>query len=152
MHRFRDMTTYWSKIAEKTQHTLIWHVPLGWLLANFSTSHISQKLESWGYQTVYISRSCFRYARHNTGMWQSDGQTDGRTDRHVDVAKTTLAHHRTGKNIVYCMNCSNISGIDCRFADDEKCLFQVACCTSCELSQWRLFEMWLVCCSQSICW
>jgi len=29
MHRFRDMTTYWSKIAEKTQPTLIWHVPLG---------------------------------------------------------------------------------------------------------------------------
>jgi len=29
MHRFRDMTTYWSKIAEKPQPTLIWHVPLG---------------------------------------------------------------------------------------------------------------------------
>jgi len=39
MHRFRDMTTYWSKIAEKTQPTLIWHVPLGRSLANFSTSH-----------------------------------------------------------------------------------------------------------------
>ena len=38
-HRFRDMTTYWSKIAEKTYPTLIWHVPLGWLLANFSTTH-----------------------------------------------------------------------------------------------------------------
>ena len=43
-----------------------------------------QKLESWGYQTVYTSRSCFRSARHNTGMWQ----TDRRTDRHVAVAKT----------------------------------------------------------------
>ena len=29
MHRSQDMTTYWSKIAEKTQATLIWHVPLG---------------------------------------------------------------------------------------------------------------------------
>ena len=29
VHRFRDVTTYWSKIAEKTQPTLIWHVPLG---------------------------------------------------------------------------------------------------------------------------
>jgi len=29
MHRFRDMTIYWSKIAEKTQPTLIWHVLLG---------------------------------------------------------------------------------------------------------------------------
>ena len=39
MHFFRDMT-YWSKIAEKSHPTLIWHVPLGWLLANFSTTHI----------------------------------------------------------------------------------------------------------------
>jgi len=35
LHCFRDMTTYWSKIAEKTYPTLIWHVPLGWPLANF---------------------------------------------------------------------------------------------------------------------
>jgi len=28
MHRFRHMTTYWSKIAEKTYPTFIWHVPL----------------------------------------------------------------------------------------------------------------------------
>jgi len=34
-----------------------------------------QKLESWGYQMVYISRSCFRSARHNTGVWQTDRQT-----------------------------------------------------------------------------
>ena len=25
-------------------------------------------VESWGYQMVYISRSCFRSARHNTGV------------------------------------------------------------------------------------
>jgi len=25
MHRFRDMTTYWLKIVEKTQTPLIWH-------------------------------------------------------------------------------------------------------------------------------
>ena len=40
----------------------------------------SQKLESWGYQMVYISRSCFRSAMHNTGVWQTDGQTDRQTD------------------------------------------------------------------------
>jgi len=40
-----------------------------------------QKLEWWGYRTVYISRSCFRSARHNTGVWQTDGQTDRRTRR-----------------------------------------------------------------------
>ena len=33
-----------------------------------------QKLVSWGYQMVYISRSCFRSARHNTGVWQTDGR------------------------------------------------------------------------------
>ena len=35
-----------------------------------------QKLESWGYQMVYISRSCFRSARHSTGVWQTDRRTD----------------------------------------------------------------------------
>jgi len=39
-----------------------------------------QKVESWGYQMMYISRSCFRSARHNTGVWQTDGRTDGQTD------------------------------------------------------------------------
>jgi len=34
-----------------------------------------QKLESLGYQMVYISRSCFRSARHNTGVWWTDRQT-----------------------------------------------------------------------------
>jgi len=38
-----------------------------------------QKRESWGYQLVYFSRSCFRSARHNTDVWQTDGQTDRRT-------------------------------------------------------------------------
>jgi len=60
--------------------TLLWGDPLRifWLLIH------CQKLESWGYLMVYISRSCFRSARHNTSVWQ----TDGRTDRHVTVAKT----------------------------------------------------------------
>ena len=40
-----------------------------------------QKLESWGYQTVYISRSCFRSARHNTGVSQTERRTDRRTRR-----------------------------------------------------------------------
>jgi len=66
MHRFRDMTTYWLKIVEKTQPTVIWHHFWGLPLANFSTSHTVP--ESWGYQIVYISRSCFRSARHNTGV------------------------------------------------------------------------------------
>jgi len=55
MHRFRDMTTHWSKIAEKTQPTLIWHVPLGWPLAYFSTTRGRVRAEpslQLGTQTV----------------------------------------------------------------------------------------------------
>ena len=84
MHRFRDMTTYLSKIAKKTKppsfSTFLWGDPLRifrWII-------LRQKLEWWGYQTVYISRSCFRCARHNTGVWQTDRQTN----RHVAVTKT----------------------------------------------------------------
>jgi len=76
LHRFRDMTTYWSKIAEKKPTlpsfgTFLW----GDLLRIFRRLIPCQQLESWGYQTVYISRSCFRSARHNTGVWQTDRQT-----------------------------------------------------------------------------
>jgi len=49
MHRFRDMTTYWLKIVEKTQTPLIWHLFWAWPLetrvrghsrsSNFSTTH-----------------------------------------------------------------------------------------------------------------
>jgi len=40
-----------------------------------------QKLEPWGYQMVHISRPCFRSARHNTGVWRTDRQTDRQTRR-----------------------------------------------------------------------
>jgi len=85
MHLFRDMATHWSKIADKTYPTLI----LGRSLIGSDPLRIFrqiipfQKLESWGYQKVYISRSCFRPARHNTGVRQTD-------DRHVALAKTAL--------------------------------------------------------------
>jgi len=69
--------------SRKNPTPLIWHVPLGWPLANFSTGHTFPETR-WGYQMVYISRSCFRSARHNTGVWQTDRRTDG----HVAVAKT----------------------------------------------------------------
>jgi len=129
------------KSPKKTQPTLIWHVPLGWPIANFSMNYTSPEtrgrvraklgpapyhqptsqpkwqypaeswefiarkdirtrdttyqpdsqpkwqypavnweLESWGYQVVYISRSCFRSGRHNTGVWRTDGQTVRRPD------------------------------------------------------------------------
>jgi len=63
------------KIVEKTQTPLIWHLFGGDPLRIFRRVIPSQKLESWGYQTVYISRSCFRSARRNTGVRRTDGQT-----------------------------------------------------------------------------
>jgi len=73
---------YWSKIAEKTYPTLICTFLGGDPLQIFWLVIPCQKLESWGYQVVYISWSCFLSARHNTGVWQ--------TDRHIAVTKTAL--------------------------------------------------------------
>jgi len=72
----RDMTTYWSKIAKKPTPPSFGTFLLGDLLRIFRRLIPCQKLESWGYQTVYISRSCFRFARHNNGVCQTDRQTD----------------------------------------------------------------------------
>jgi len=73
--------------SPKTYSTFIWHVHWGDPLRIFRRVIPFQKVKSWGSQKVYISRSCFRCARHNTGC---DRRTDGRTDRHVAVAKTAL--------------------------------------------------------------
>ena len=68
--------------------TFLWGDPL-WI---FRWIIPCQKLEWWGYQMVYTSRSCFRSAMHNTGVWRTDVQMD----RHVAVAKTraSIASHR----------------------------------------------------------
>ena len=47
-----------------------------------------QKLESWGYQTVYTFHDP-AFALLGT-IPTCDRQTDGQTDRHVAVAKTAL--------------------------------------------------------------
>jgi len=72
------MATYCSKIAEKTYQA----TPLsfgtflgGNALQIFRRLIACQKLESWGYQTACISRSCFCCSRHNTGVWRTDGRT-----------------------------------------------------------------------------
>jgi len=58
MHRLRDITTYWSKIAKKPTPlsfgTFLWGDPLRVFRR---LSHTCQKLDSWGYQMVYNSRS-----------------------------------------------------------------------------------------------
>jgi len=57
---------------------------------------VSWELEWWSYQMVYISRSCFRSAMHNTGVWQTDVRTDRRTSGHVAVAKTRASIASSG--------------------------------------------------------
>ena len=73
----------WSKIAEKTYPTLIWHVPLGWPLANFSTTHVLPETRIMRLSDGVHFTICFRCARHNTGVWRTDVRTDRRTDGHV---------------------------------------------------------------------
>ena len=68
----------WRENYRKNLPTLVWHVPLGWPLANSSTNHTlpeTRIMGLWGYQTVYTSRSCFRSVRHNTGVWRTDRRT-----------------------------------------------------------------------------
>jgi len=95
MHRFRDMTTYWSKIAEKPNApsfgTFLWGDPL----RIFRPVIPCQKLESWGYQLVYISRSCFRSAIAQYRL-VTDRQTDGQTDTSLSQ-RPALAQRRAGK-------------------------------------------------------
>jgi len=80
-HRFWDTASYWWKLwifpTPLSFVTFLWGDPL-WIFGRHIPCH---KLESWGYQMVYISRSCFRSVRHNTGVWQTDVQTDRRTLR-----------------------------------------------------------------------
>jgi len=81
------MTTYLSKIAEKTQPTLIWHVPLGRPLAIFSMNHTSPETRVMGLSdgvhfTILLSLCQAQYRR------VTDGRPDRPTDGHVAVAKT----------------------------------------------------------------
>ena len=80
MHRFRDMTTYWLKIVEKTQTPLIWHHFWGWPLGNFSSSHTFPETRVMGLSdgvhfTILLSLCYAQYRR------VTDGQTDRRTRR-----------------------------------------------------------------------
>ena len=127
MHRFRDMTTYCSKIAEKTYTPLSFGTFLrGDPLRIFRRLIPCQKLESWGYQTVYISRSCFRCARHNTGVWQTDGRIRRcRKDRAMhSVAQVKSIQQRnicTGFSVMYCTPYVHTNIYKCRSKTICKC-------------------------------
>ena len=94
----------WRHIARKSPKkpnppsfgTFVWGDPFRifrWIIPR-------QKLESWGYQKVYISRSCFRSTRRNTGVWQTDGRTDRQTAVRTRRCRKdrAIALRRAGKN------------------------------------------------------
>ena len=105
MHRFWDMTAViLVENRRKTYPTLIWHVPFGWPLAIFRRLISCQKLDSWGYQKVYISRSYFRSARHNTGVRQTDRRADRQTDTSLSqrraIAYNAVARKNPQRNML----------------------------------------------------
>jgi len=51
-HRYRDMATYWLKIAYFSYPSLIRHPRSLGSLLNFALKLTMRKLESWGYPTV----------------------------------------------------------------------------------------------------
>ena len=86
MHRFRDMTTYWSKIAEKTQTPLIWHVFWGVTPCEFF--HESYHPRNYSHGAIRLCTFHDPAFALLVTIPACDGQTDGRTDGHIAVAKT----------------------------------------------------------------
>jgi len=95
------MTTYWSKIAEKPTPpsfgTFLWGDPLQIVRRLIPC----QKLESWGYQMVCISRSCFRSASPRV-RWADRHATDTTyhqqtTNQPASQSDSTLL--KAGKNV-----------------------------------------------------
>jgi len=87
MHRFRDMTTYWSLPKKPTPPsfgTFLWGDPL----RIFRRLIPCQKLESWGYQMVYCTFHDPAFALLGTYRRVTDGRPDGRGHVAVAVAKT----------------------------------------------------------------
>jgi len=81
LHRFWDTASYWLKIANSSYPTLVWRPRSGGTRQNFWMKLTAQKLEGWGYYMVKIAWSWIRPFLHESPVWQTDRQTDGRTDR-----------------------------------------------------------------------
>ena len=84
MHGFRDMTTYWSKIAKKTNPPHLAR-SFGVTLANFSTGHTFPETSHGAIRWYTFHDPAFALLGTIPAC---DGQTDRRTDGHVAVAKT----------------------------------------------------------------
>jgi len=51
------------------------------------------------FRMVYKSGQIFLYTIHNTRVWQTDGRTDGRTDR-ILITIPRLHYMQRGKNMI----------------------------------------------------
>jgi len=54
LYRFRDMATYWLKIAYFSYPSRIWRQRSLGSLSNFAARMTVMKLESWGYPVVKV--------------------------------------------------------------------------------------------------
>jgi len=79
LHRFRDTTTYWLKIANFSYPSLIWRPRSLGSLWNFAPKLTMRKLESWGYPTVKTTRD--RSLSRFGFIPACDRQTVRRSDR-----------------------------------------------------------------------
>jgi len=87
-YRFRDIATYWSKIATPC----ISASPLGVKPQIWASTLGDEKLEWWAYQMVKEPRWYVQQFWHNARVWQTDGQTDRQTWH------TRLSIYAVGRN------------------------------------------------------
>jgi len=69
-------------IGRKLIPPCIWRPRWGWSRQIYATTLDVKKLEWWAYQTVKEFRWCVQPFWYNTRVWR----TDGRTDRHTELA------------------------------------------------------------------
>jgi len=71
---------------------------------------VSRKLDTFWYLTVQTAPCYMQSFWHNTGVWQTDGQTDIQTDG-IAIASTALAMpalRRTVKTISFCFSSQSV--------------------------------------------
>jgi len=82
LDRFWDTATYWLKIAFfPTPLSFGIQAPYFW---NFTLKLIVRKLESWGYSVVKVEWSYLQPYLTDPPVCQTDGWTDGQTDRRTN--------------------------------------------------------------------
>ena len=86
LHHLQGTARYWSQNRDSFHTRLHSTPPLGRSMSEFFNSVWYKKLEWWGYPTVEKLWGYVWPFRHNTGVWRTDRQTDGQTDRYLATA------------------------------------------------------------------